>query len=70
MTTAQFAALATLMRLRDGPTTEAVRLVLVDGLKESAAAAQVGSDYKLTWAAVDRARKGLALARVAAGIAE
>jgi predicted DNA-binding protein (UPF0251 family) len=67
MTPAQFTALATLLRLRDGATAEAVRLVLVDGLSVPDAAAKAGVEYALAWKAVKRAKDGLELARQACG---
>lgn len=42
MTNEQFAALAELARLPSGPTREAARMVLVDGLRASDAAATAG----------------------------
>lgn len=63
----QFTALATLLRLRDGASAEAARLVLVDGLTITAAAARLGMTYRAAHMAVSRARSGLELARLAAG---
>lgn len=59
MTNDQFALLARLMRLRDGPAREVVRLVLVDGLDVQAATAQEGISYKTGHAAVQRSREWL-----------
>lgn len=63
----QFAALAELLRLRDGPARECARLVLVDGLRTTDAAERLGMQYRAAAAAVRRAREGLALAQKAAG---
>lgn len=67
MTPTQFAALAELLRLRDGPAQVVARMVLVDGLSTAEAARSVGLEYKSAFQAVKRAQHGLALARVAAG---
>lgn len=69
MTAAQFDALAQLLRLRQGPAQEAVRLHLVDGLSVPNAARQAGADYRGATYAVKRAKAGLALAQEAAGVA-
>lgn len=61
MTADQFAALAELLRLRQGPPRECVRLVLVDGQPIKDAAAAAGLSYRQGAAAVQRAREGLAL---------
>lgn len=63
MTPDQFAALADLLRLRPGPAQQCARLVLVDGLRITDAAAQVGMQYRAAAAAVQRARSGLDLAK-------
>lgn len=42
MSPEQFEALAQLMRLRQSPSREALRLVLVDGANQSEAAAKTG----------------------------
>jgi predicted DNA-binding protein (UPF0251 family) len=42
MTPEQFAALAQLMRLRQSPSRDALRLVLIDGMTHTAAAEQAG----------------------------
>lgn len=62
MTAEQFAALATLLRLRPGPPLDAARLVLVDGLSIPDAARQAGAVYALAYKTVQRANKGLDLA--------
>lgn len=67
MTPEQFAALAQLLRLRGGPAQEAARLVLVDGLRPSEAAERTGSALQNVSSAVSRMRRGLELARIAAG---
>lgn len=64
MTAEQFDALAELLRLRAGPAQAAVRLVLVDGITVPDAARQAGVEYRAAFQAVQRARKGLKLARM------
>lgn len=64
---AQFDALADLLRLRTGPALVAVRLVMVDGLTVPDAARQTGMEYRAAHQAVKRAKRGLDLARTAAG---
>lgn len=68
MTSDQFAALAELLRLRAGPAQQVANLVLVDGLAVPEAARRVGLEYTAASQAVRRVRRGLELARVAAGI--
>ncbi|MDO9148336.1 MAG: hypothetical protein Q7U52_11860 [Hydrogenophaga sp.] len=63
MTPDQFAALAEMLRLRDGPARECARLVLVDGRSTIDAAASLGMQYRAAAAAVQRARQGFELAR-------
>ena len=65
MTTDQFSALATLLRLRAGAAQEAARLVLVLGHKPSEAAALTGLSAASVSNAVSRMRRGLELARQA-----
>lgn len=67
MTADQFAALAKLMRMQSGPTQDAVRQHLVDGLSVPEAARSAGADYRGTSYAVKRALAALALAQTAAG---
>lgn len=67
MTSDQFAALAELLRLRDGPAQEAARLVLVDGLKPADAARATKVTPQAAGQAVKRARAALKLAQTAAG---
>ena len=63
MTPAQFEALAKLLGLRGGPSAEAARLVLVDGVSVTEAAARTGVSQPGVSNAVARCRKGLELAR-------
>lgn len=63
MTSAQFSALADLLRLRNGPAQQVARLVLVDGLSVPDAAREVGLEYKNAFKAVKRAKDGLLLAQ-------
>jgi predicted DNA-binding protein (UPF0251 family) len=67
MTEAQFTALAQLLRLRAGPTLEAVRLHLVTGLSVPDSARTAGVDYQLALKAVKRAKNGHKLASTATG---
>lgn len=69
MTPDQFAALAELLRLRSGPARECARQVLVEGQSTIEAAASLGMQYRAAAAAVQRARQGLELAKLAAGAA-
>ncbi|WP_310628163.1 hypothetical protein [Limnohabitans sp.] len=62
MTQQQFDALTKLLRLRAGPTLDAVRLHLVDGMPVPDAARAADVDYQLALKAVYRAKRGLALA--------
>lgn len=67
MTTEAFAALAKLLRLRDGPQQDGARLVLVAGMRPADAARQVGVSAKALGNTLAACRNGLALARVASG---
>jgi len=67
MTTAQFQALAELLRLRGGPATDAARLVLVDGLTVTEAAQRAGVSSSGVSNALARCRRGMELARRAVG---
>lgn len=67
MTNAQFEALSEMLRLKPGPTNDAVRLHLVDGLSVPEAARTAGADYRGTTYAVKRALAGLELARRVVG---
>lgn len=66
MTAQQFDALAKLLRLRQGPARDVVRLVLVDGLTVPDAARAAGLEYRAAHRAVQRAKAGLELARACA----
>lgn len=59
----QFDALADLLSLRPGAAQDAARLVLVGGLRMADAARQVALPYQCAWRAVQRAKRGLELAR-------
>ncbi|MCA0240197.1 MAG: transcriptional regulator KorA [Proteobacteria bacterium] len=67
MTAAQFEALADLLRLRAGPAQVAAHLVLVGGLTVAEASRQAGLSAQAASNAVQRARAGLRLVRIAAG---
>jgi len=67
ITPAQFDSLAQLLRLRPGPAREAARLVLVAGLTAGDAGRAAGIEYRFAHRAAARARRGLELARSAAG---
>ena len=60
----QFDALARLMRLRQSASREALRLVLVDGLKQTAAAERAGADRAALTRQVGSARRAMLLARI------
>lgn len=68
MTPAQFAALAKLISLRNGPAQEAARLVLVDGMSGTGAATLCGISRSSCGDAVTRVRAAWELAKVAAGV--
>jgi hypothetical protein len=63
MNSAQFEALAKLLRLRSGATTDAVRMHLVDGMSVPDSARLAGVNYQLALKAVYRAKSGMALAK-------
>lgn len=68
MTSAQFDALARLLRLSPGSTSrELARLVLVDGLSQAEAAARLGATPQAAYNAVQRVREGQDLARRVVG---
>ena len=68
MTPEQFEALAQLLRMREGSQSrELARLVLVEGISQAEATAQLGATRSAASNAVRAARAGLALARTAAG---
>jgi predicted DNA-binding protein (UPF0251 family) len=64
MTPDQFTALAQLMRLRESPSREALRLVLVDGMSQYGAAQQAGIPSSNVTRQVASARRAIELARV------
>lgn len=67
MTTEQFDALATLLRLQPtSPSREAARLVLVEGVTGVEAARRLGLTQPAVSRAVSSCRRGMELARVAA----
>lgn len=63
MTLDQFAALANLLRLRDGPAQDVARMVMVDGLTVSEAARATGVSLQAASNSAQRCRRGLELAR-------
>ena len=63
----QLEALAQLLRLRAGPASAAARLVLVDGLRPAQAAARTGCSPQSASNTLSACRRGIALARRAAG---
>ena len=67
MTPDQFAALSELLRLRDGPATVGVRLVLVEGLSITQAAVQAGCSRQSVGNALKRCQRGIELARRVVG---
>ena len=67
MTVDQFAALAQLLRLRQGPQREAARMVLVDGMRQADAARMAGCSAPALGNTLRTCRAGLELARLAIG---
>ncbi len=67
MTDDQFTALATLMRLRASPSREAVRLVLVDGMRQADAARAVGISASALGNAIRAAKLAVELVKVVVG---
>jgi hypothetical protein len=63
----QFAALSRLMRLRPSAAAEGLRLVLVEGMTQAAAAAQSGARQQSIGTRVVSARRYVADANVLAG---
>lgn len=63
LTPDQFDALAALMRLRDSPTAQGARMVLVDGLGVTAAARAVGVQRGTINQCLQACRRGIELAR-------
>ena len=68
MNAAQFEALAELLRMREGASRSAARLVLVDGIAPAEAARQVGTTPQAVNSALRSCERGIALARIAAGL--
>ena len=67
MTPDAFAALAKLLRLRDGLQKDGARLVLVDGVRQADAARMAGCSASALGNTLRTCRAGLELARLAAG---
>jgi len=65
LTASQFAALSELLRLREGSAQAAAAMVLVGGSSVADAARLAGLPYPRAWQAVQRAQRGLKLARAA-----
>jgi len=68
MTSAQFAALAALLRLRSSSSAEAARLVLVEELDKPTAAARCGITTHSLYQCLASCERGRALARIVDGI--
>lgn len=68
MTPEQFEALAELLRMRGGASQEAARLVLVDGVAPAEAARRVGIQPQAVNNVLNSCQRGIALARIAAGL--
>jgi len=68
MTPDQFAALAELLSLRDGPAQECARLVLVEGVPQAEATERTGLSRQAASQVLKRVRAGLELANRAAGL--
>lgn len=60
----QFAALAQLMRLRQSPSRDALRLVLIDGITHTAAAQQAGIPRQNVSRQVASAKRTIEAARI------
>ena len=67
MTDHEFSALAELLRLRGGLSETAARQVLIEGLMPSEAARRTGMTQQAVNNVLVRCRRGLQLARIAAG---
>jgi len=65
MTNDQFSAIAELIRMRDGSSQRAARMVLVEGLDQQAAAKKTGLTQGGVSNAVNRCRRALDLAKIA-----
>lgn len=63
MTDDQFQALATLLRMREGPVRKAARMVLVEGIAQAEAARCAGTLPQHVNRAIKACRRGLDLAR-------
>lgn len=66
MNAEQFEALAQLMRLRESPSREALRLVLCEGKSPKEAEAITGTAWQNTYRLKSSAEKSIALAKVVA----
>lgn len=66
LTNKQFLALAKLLQIREGPSGQAARLVLIDGLSQAEAGRQTGLSTSGVGKVVQRMRRGLELAKAAA----
>lgn len=64
----QFLALATLLRLKDGPQREGARRVLVEGRAQAEVARELGISPSALGNTLRACRGGLALARGACGL--
>lgn len=69
MTSAQFNALAQLLRVRDGASRQAAHMVLVDGHTQADTARLTGLTPAGVGNVVGRFRRGLELAQTAAALA-
>lgn len=65
----QFEALAELLRLRQGVSQEAARLVLVEGVAPSEAARRTGVSPQAVSNVLSSCRKGIKLSNVVSGLA-
>lgn len=70
MTAESFEALATLLRLKDGPQREGARRVLVDGQTPAEAARVLGISQSALGNTLRACRGGIVLARAACGVAD
>ena len=67
MTPEQFAAIATLIRLRQSPSRASAYLVLVDGIQQARAAVRCGLEPQNVNQVVQSVRRAMALAEIATG---
>jgi DNA-directed RNA polymerase specialized sigma24 family protein len=70
MKSEQYDAIAALIRMGASASSQAARLVLVDGVSRETAASTFGVTLQAVSNAIGRIRRALDLARIAAGVAD